>query len=85
VWTVEATDDGARILTDGRHSVSVTKDQEAELAGAATKAEFQDLLRKIMQTDELAFDDVDLDRIRDAVAGVVSQTLPIAARTRDAG
>jgi len=80
VWTVETADGGARILTDGERSVLVNEAQEAGLASAATKAEFQDLLRQIMQTDELPFDDVDLHGIRDAVAGVVSQPPPSVAR-----
>jgi len=76
MWTVETADGGARILTDGERSVLVTEAQEAGLASAVTKAEFQDLLREIMHTDELPFDDVDLHGIRDAVAGVVSQPPP---------
>lgn len=70
MWTIEQVNGGARVLTDGHKSVFVTKDQEAELAKVPTKGEFQDVLRKIMKTNELPFDEVDLDSIRDAAAGV---------------
>lgn len=76
MWTIEEVTGGARVLTDGHKSIFVTRDQEAELAVAPTKGEFQDVLRKIMKTDELPFDEVDLDSIRDAAAGVVFEKSP---------
>ena len=76
MWTIEAADGGARVLTDGHESVFVTKDQEAELASVPTKGEFQDVLRKIMKVSDLPFDEVDLDSIRDAAAGAAFNKSP---------
>jgi len=79
MWTIRTLEGGAQVLTDGERMVSITEGQQAELANAPTKSEFQDILRKILRTEELPLDDVDLDSIRDAAAGVVLEK-PAAAR-----